>query len=710
MTTSKNKTERSGKTTPATQRLKRWLCRIAIALVVLIGVYVLFRILYPVWINARLPADAPRIAFSVDNSLLGRIGVTDATYQRVMAAAGGRLITLRPNAAGDPVDPKAVEALIERKQIDGVLLTGGGDVDPNLYGGDPNTTMLVHRLRDDFEIALIRAARQRGLPILGICRGCQIINVALGGTIRNLRKEPELKQQHLILKGHPVDLIPDSKLAEILGVTHLPKVVSLHGNAVRELAPGVRIAATGPGNIIEAIEADSGDQAGWIVGIQWHPELMVTRPSWPCFFNSRAGRPRHSEVQNKVYTILVDRARNVRDRDSSTNQAFPAKIPLDKPTDRKLSAAMERMYDVWNPHEDRGNEFFSNFKYSRLEGFSREPNVSRRDPSKVIRVDGNYYVYYTCRRTEGPPVGPKKATDTIPSRDWDLAEIWYATSKDGFRWTEHGPAVRRPTKGQFGWRSNCTPDILVFKGRYYLYYQAYSVVIAGGDICPVTVAESDSPAGPFRALGRPVVSPGEPNDWDCSCIHDPSPLIYKGRIYLYYKGSPGQKRGGDNLIRAQGVAIAEYPAGPFKKSPLNPVLNSGHETCLWPYREGIAALVSLDGPEKNTIQYAPDGVNFDVKALLQVPPIAPGPYIRDAFADNQDGRGITWGLCHINPDGGGSMNDSILARFDCDLSRDVDIQFFKRNNLRFDEQTYFQRILVLPEYMRKQRIRSSLFQ
>jgi len=389
---------------------------------------------------------------------------------------------------------------------------------------------------------------------------------------------------------------------------------------------------------------------------------------------------------------------------SGANKAFPAKIPLEKPSDRKLSAATERMYDLWNPHEDRGNELFSNFKYSRLEGFSREPNVSRRDPSKVIRVDGLYYVYYTHRRTQGPPAGPEKATDTIPSRDWDLAEIWYATSTDGFRWKEQGPAVKRPPKGQFGWRSNCTPDILVFKGRYYLYYQAYSAVIEGGDICPVTVAEADSPCGPFRAIGRPVVSPGGADDWDCACVHDPFPLIYKGKIYLYYKGSPGQKRGGDNIIRAQGVAIAENPAGPFEKSPLNPVLNSGHETCLWPYKTGIAALVSLDGPEKNTVQYAPDGVNFRMMSLLQVPPVAPGPFVVDAFADNGDGRGITWGLCHINPDGGGSMNDSILARFDCDLSRDSDVPYFKRNNLRFDEHTYFQRVLALPEYIKRRRI------
>jgi hypothetical protein len=211
---SDKKTRNSSKKISPTKRTKRWLGRIGITLAVLIGIYVSFRIIYPVWINKRLPADAPRIAFSLDNSLLGRIGVTDATYQRVMTAAGGRLITLRPDAAGVPVSTEKTEGLLEKEKIDGVLLTGGGDVDPNLYGGDPNATMLVHRLRDDFEIALIRAARQQGLPILGICRGCQIINVALGGTVRNLRKEQNVKGHHLTLSGHAVDLNPDSKLAE----------------------------------------------------------------------------------------------------------------------------------------------------------------------------------------------------------------------------------------------------------------------------------------------------------------------------------------------------------------------------------------------------------------------------------------------------------------------------------------------------------------
>ncbi len=281
---------------PKRGRLRRWLRRIAIALAALVVAFVLFRLIYPAWTNSRVPADAPRIAFSLDNTLLGYIGITDTPYQRVMQTVGGRLVTLRPDAAGDPVDPSAVKALLEEKRIHGVLLAGGGDVDPALYGGDPNAVTMVHRLRDDFEIALFHAARQKGLPILGICRGCQIINVAMGGPLRNLRLEPENKKKHLVLKGHPVDIVPDSNLAEIFGVTRLQKVVSLHGNSVAEPAPGVRVAATGPGGIIEAIEADSAANEGWIIGIQWHPEMTLDK-----------------HIQHKVFKILVDRARRGRE-------------------------------------------------------------------------------------------------------------------------------------------------------------------------------------------------------------------------------------------------------------------------------------------------------------------------------------------------------------------------------------------------------------
>lgn len=285
----KSKSAKSKESAKPPKRKRRWLHRIGIVIALLIVTYLLFRLFYPPWINMRLPAGAPRIAFSLDNTLIGRIGVTDATYQRAMFRVGARLIILRPDAAGDPVvSPDAIKALLDDKHFDGILLAGGGDIDPVLYGGDPNRTMLVHRLRDDFEIALIREARKRGLPILGICRGCQILNVALGGTVRNLRREDNVKGHHLSLKRHAVEITPKTKLAEILGVTSLSKVTSLHGQAVGAPGKGVRIAATGPGDVVEAIEAKNG----WALGIQWHPELTV-----------------NDKIQHSIFKAFVDRAR-----------------------------------------------------------------------------------------------------------------------------------------------------------------------------------------------------------------------------------------------------------------------------------------------------------------------------------------------------------------------------------------------------------------
>lgn len=386
---------------------------------------------------------------------------------------------------------------------------------------------------------------------------------------------------------------------------------------------------------------------------------------------------------------------------TTSAKVFPAKMPMEKPTDIKLSSAMQRLYDRWNPHEDRDNELYSNFKYTQLKGLPTGSGFSRRDPTKVLKIDGTYYVWYTSRRTEKQPVSIAKATDTIPGTDWDLADIWYATSKDGWTWKEKGIAVKRPEKPIRGFRSICTPDVLIWKGKYYLYFQAYSPMVGGQQFCPVMAAVADSPDGPWTLIEKPVIEPGPEGSWDNIKINDPYLLVHKGRILMYYKGAPIE-RGVEYILRMQGVAMADDPLGPFAKSPLNPVLNSGHETCMWPWKGGIAALVALDGPEKNTIQYAPDGENFEIMSILQVPPIAPGPFIPDAFADNGNGQGITWGLCHYNPDGGGVTKPSALIRFDCDLSRNVDRPIFKRNNLRFEQGTYFEKRIQLPGAIRKQ--------
>ena len=384
-------------------------------------------------------------------------------------------------------------------------------------------------------------------------------------------------------------------------------------------------------------------------------------------------------------------------------KVFPQKLPMEKP-DMQLSAALNRLYDAYPAPKPQENELFSQFKYTELKGFDyndHDGTISRRDPSKVIFENGKYYVWYTYRNTPTPPRGAKECTDVIPSSDWDLAEIWYATSEDGFTWEEQGVAIKRPEKPIVGWRAVTTTDILKWKGKYYLYYQGFMEASGKrGDDCPVAVSYADSPDGPWTPYNKIVIPNGGEGAWDQFSIHDPYPLVHNGKIYLYYKSDFGQK--GD-WIRMQGLATADNPLGPFTKHPLNPVINSGHETSLFPFKSGIAALVYKDGNEHNTVQYAEDGVNFEIAAISELMPYAAAPFVPDAFTDTKDGRGITWGLSHFINLGGKGQFHSMLARFDCDLSRDVNDHIFKEPRVMYGPDFYFKQNLTAKQ---KKRINS----
>lgn len=375
---------------------------------------------------------------------------------------------------------------------------------------------------------------------------------------------------------------------------------------------------------------------------------------------------------------------------------FPHKMPAEKP-DIPLSSAMERMFRYPAPRV-QDNELFSQFKYTRLKGFDYhdgDGTVSRRDPSRPILVDGKYHVWYTKRDTQVPAIGwsrAAQATDTIPSTDWDLCEVWHATSADGFTWEEQDVAISRPPKPSPGWRSVCTPDILVWKGKYYLFYQAFDEPSGlKGDWCPVSVSYADSPDGPWTHGGDSVIPFGEKGEWDQDATHDPQPIVYKGKIYLYYKAAynkwPDIR---DKYAVGHGVAIADDPLGPYTKHPLNPVANSGHETTYFPFKEGVAALWIKDGNERDTMQYASDGVNFELASCVSLTPTAAAPFSADAFTDSGDGRGFTWGLSHFVNAGTPGKGYSIIARFDCDLSLDVDRPSFKKTGVYHRPEVYFQ--------------------
>lgn len=369
---------------------------------------------------------------------------------------------------------------------------------------------------------------------------------------------------------------------------------------------------------------------------------------------------------------------------------FPFYLPKEKP-DRPLSAAMARIYDAYEAPRPEDNELFSQFKYTKLKGFDyngHDGTISRRDPSKVIFVNGKYYVWYTYRNTPTPPQGADKCTELIPSSDWDLGEIWYATSDDGFSWEEQGVAVARPPKPAVGWRAVTTADILVWKDKYYLYYQGFMEASGKrGDDCPVTVSYADSPDGPWTPYNQVVIDNGAEGDWDQYSIHDPYPLVHDGKIYIYYKSDFD---GDPKLVRMQGLAMGDNPLGPFVKHSLNPVITSGHETSLFPYKKGVAALVYKDGNEHNTIQYAEDWVNFEIAAISEMMPYAAAPFVPDAYTDTKDGRGITWGLAHfINVNDDWDTFHSMLVRFDCDLSLDMNDPEMKEHRVKHTPEEFF---------------------
>ncbi len=205
---------------------------------------------------------------------LGMFVQADFDYVEGVAEAGGVPVVLPPVAGA-----RAAEDLLDG--MDGLLLSGGSDLDPGYYGEGPvpelGGTMPE---RDAFEMALLEHALRRKIPILGICRGMQVLNVALGGT---LYQDLPSQMDHMVLLGHrqetpkwqpthEVEVDGGSKVAKILGTDEL-KVNSYHHQAIKELASGLVTVAYASDGVIEAVE--SSDQSKrWLIGVQWHAEAM----------------------------------------------------------------------------------------------------------------------------------------------------------------------------------------------------------------------------------------------------------------------------------------------------------------------------------------------------------------------------------------------------------------------------------------------------
>ena len=192
-----------------------------------------------------------------------------AEYVQSILRAGGMPLLL-PTAAVDPVD-----GWLEKLQ--GLVLIGGGDIDPTCYGAAPHDTIYnLDSDRDACEFALARGALERRLPLLAICRGMQVINVVLGGSLH--RHLPEVFGEQVAHRlppretaRHPVDIKSDAHIAQAMGDTRVA-TVSWHHQAVDRLGAGLHPVAWAEDGVIEALEQEGNPN---LLAVQWHPELSA---------------------------------------------------------------------------------------------------------------------------------------------------------------------------------------------------------------------------------------------------------------------------------------------------------------------------------------------------------------------------------------------------------------------------------------------------
>jgi putative glutamine amidotransferase len=202
------------------------------------------------------------------------------TYLEAVEAAGGMPVILAPLPA------RRLAAIVDR--LDGICLAGGPDIEPACYGAAAHPELGPTAPEVDlFELGLVRAARRRGLPVLAICRGMQVLNVAHGGTL--IQHLPDLGDQvghrqtaPASQPTHAVAITADTRLAKIAGAERID-VNSFHHQAIDRLGTGLEPVACADDGVLEAIEAP-GDP--FTLGVQWHAECLTDRPEHACLFTS----------------------------------------------------------------------------------------------------------------------------------------------------------------------------------------------------------------------------------------------------------------------------------------------------------------------------------------------------------------------------------------------------------------------------------------
>ena len=215
----------------------------------------------------------------------------NAAYIRAVQEAGGIPLLLAPHFT-----PEVQTALWQR--LDGLVLTGGGDIEPARFGETPHATVAdVSAARDDLELGLTRRAVAEALPLFAICRGIQVLNVALGGTLvqdvpsewPNALSHSQTAPRHEAT--HAVKVMGEgTRLGRVLGALEL-EVNSMHHQAIKQLGEGLRDVAWAPDGVVEGVEMPGDDR--FVLGVQWHPEELVA----------------HDQAARNLFAAIVDAAR-----------------------------------------------------------------------------------------------------------------------------------------------------------------------------------------------------------------------------------------------------------------------------------------------------------------------------------------------------------------------------------------------------------------
>ena len=219
---------------------------------------------------------APLVIVTATTEVLrdrARVRVNEA-YTNALAAVGLVPMVL------PPIDPTLAVAAL--RGAAGLVITGGEDVDPALFGQKPHAaTGVPHAGRDAYELALARAAAEDHVPTLAICRGAQVMNVALGGTlVQDIPSQRPTDLQHDLSERrtervHAAEIVHGTVLARVLGDERIT-VNSSHHQSLDRIADSLRLAATSPDGIVEAVE--TRDERWWMLAVQWHPEELTATP------------------------------------------------------------------------------------------------------------------------------------------------------------------------------------------------------------------------------------------------------------------------------------------------------------------------------------------------------------------------------------------------------------------------------------------------